>query len=620
MTMPPCRAFVLEAGAGASLATDAPRLIGVVEDSARALGLPTASGTLWLGARPTPAGTPVGWTCWAGTHYCWQATSGNDPVPLGVTLLAKLTIAGGQLTGVLDVRADSPQPGPANLRSPLYGAVGDCLTDDTAAVQMWINNTVARRMTGVAPAGCYLIDRVWFTYDAVHNPNYPQDIQFQGNIKLSGAGSIQAGMSGMPKDRRYGTIFVSTATDAPMFNGAGDHVNFAFRGLRLEGFSLDQTTTSEVMKFEDLHSRAWLEDMFLINRGTGGGITWSDLFLVRMQDLFVMTNNDASVGHGIWLYNVTNLGGIVELANVTGRGFVGGTCVRIGVTTDLDEKVLASVNLVGVQGQSCQVGIALLGAATGSVIQGGYTEGTTQYAVEIGHNAIGATVLGGYFDVDKHLDATDAGIKIGNSTGGLADRALAVNVMGARITRLNKGYGIWRDYSPQNTRGGVIQGNILDGNVGGTAVGIYCGTGGATTEESLVIQGNTFNENVPIGVDATCRSGDIIQDELGIWFGRRVNMGQGLVLASAATVVLPTNGNAYNLTGSATVTTITCTPCTPGATITFFAQSTHTPSLAQGGNIHLSDADGNVWNGTAYGVISLLYDGVSWRELFRSNN
>lgn len=612
LTIPPCTAWVRTGGEYA-------RLQGVSEETARTVTMPGGETSYWLAVRASPGTSPAGWTCWPGLHYCYRVLGGNPPASDGITLLARLTIQSGAVTRAGDVRPDSPIPGgPANLRSPMYGAVGDCVADDTIAVQTWINNIAWRRSQGYAPEGCYRIGSLWLNHDATLNPGYPEDAVLQGNYTLRGDGMIQVNQVTALPARQSGTVFQSYATDAPAFQayaamGAGNPNNL--RGLRLQGFSVIQTTTSAVMHLDGAHSQSYVSEVFIHQKGTGDGLIYKNTFLTRLEDLFLFADHASNTGIGMQLYNDTGVGGVVHTTNVTGRGF-GEVGLRFG-TLAPDGTRLAGVQAIGVQGLSTKVGIQFLGAMTGAICSGCYTESTTQYGIEIGENALGVTLLGGWVDAVTHTDATDAGIKIGGRPGtAFNSRAGGTVIQGMRIGNINMGYGIWREVSDE-VDGTVIQGNALDGTAG---IGIYCGTGGTTSENNLVIAGNRFGATLGAAVDATCRQGELVQTPSGLWMGRRVNLGQGLVVVAADEIVLPTNGNTYNLTGdeeAPLVKTINCAPCTPGATVTFFVQPGNAPRIGQGGNIDLDDTLVNPWVGAPGALISFLFDGTNWRETGR---
>lgn len=609
LTIPPCTAWVRTGGAYA-------RLQGVSEESARTVTMPGGDASYWLALRTSPGTSPAGWTCWPGLHYCYRGLAGNPPASDGITLLARLTIQSGAITRAGDVRPDSPIPGgPANLRSPLYGAVGDCVADDTVAIQTWINNTAWRRSRAHAPQGCYRFYRYWLNHDAVNNPGYPEDAVLQGGYTLTGDGQSQVHQVPALPSRQSGTVFVSYATDAPAVNafapmGSGEPNNL--RGLRLSGFSVIQTTTSAVVHIDGAHSQSYLGQVFIHQQGTGDGLIYANTFLSRLEDLFVYATHASNTGIGVQVANTTGLGGVIHVTNVTGRGF-GEVGVRFG-SLAADGKRMAGLQAMGVQGLQTKVGLQFFGAMTGAICSGCYTEETTQYGIEIGENALGVTLLGGWVDAVTHTDATDAGIKIGGRPGtAFNSRAGGTVIQGMRIGNINTGYGIWREVSDE-VDGTVIQGNALDGTAG---IGIYCGTAGTTSENNLVIAGNRFGATLGAAVDATCRQGELVQTPSGLWMGRRVNLGQGLVVVSSDEIVLPTNGNTYNLTGDILVKTINCAPCTPGATITFFVQPGNSPSIGQGGNIDLDDTLVTPWAGAPGALISFLFDGTTWREQYR---
>lgn len=614
-----CRAFALET-------TGPETLRGFEELTARTITYSSGDGTYWLVGRANPAVSPVGWTCVAGTAYCWQLNATRPAVPTGTVLLSQSTVAGGAITVVYDWRADSPGRGaPANLRAPLFGAVADCTADTTAAVQAWINNAAVRNVEAVAPAGCYEVTRLWLNYDAANNPAYPVSDLDQGDTLLRGEGSLMKNTHSAsdPTTTRWpGTIFKSTHTTAPMLNAyslTGGGAANALRGLRLEQLALVQSTTSVVVQLNGANSESGLRHLFIEQQGTGGGLELKNTFLSWAEDVFVITTNAGNTGVGVHVYNDTTAGGVIRLTNVTGRAF-GTACVRVG-TTVASATRLQSVTLQGVQGTQCPTGIDLWGAGRGVLCQNCYVEGVTDYGINIRENPQGVTIQNSWIECESLDAATDACIRIGGGGATLAEGAKSVSVLNTVILTAagTLGYGIWRDVST-TVSGAALIGNDLTIGPAMTA-GIYCGVGGVQSENSLVIMSNNFQGGGTNLIDLTCRdAADFIQHPSAVYLNRRVNFGQGSTLASAAAVTIPGNGNVYNLTGNAAITTFDCSLCTAGAMVWFFVAAGNAPVINEGGNILLDDTLANTWTGAQDAVIGFVFNGTNWLEMHRKDD
>ncbi len=105
--------------------------------SAAAVTYSGGSGTYWLIGHKDTTTALTGWTRQSGTHYLWKIASTQPPLPSAAVLLLKVTIAASAVSAVSDYRqpASWVRAGVFDVRDPLYGALGDGTTDDTAAVQ-----------------------------------------------------------------------------------------------------------------------------------------------------------------------------------------------------------------------------------------------------------------------------------------------------------------------------------------------------------------------------------------------------------------------------------------------------------------------------------------------------
>ena len=121
-----CRAFVVET------TTDAAMLKGFEETQARTITYSAGDGTYWLAGRQNPGTTPVGWTCGAGTHYCWIRSATHPATPSGMGLLTRAEVTGGAITAVQPVGVMTPMdPGRWDHSEYLvvHGGVCDGTTD-----------------------------------------------------------------------------------------------------------------------------------------------------------------------------------------------------------------------------------------------------------------------------------------------------------------------------------------------------------------------------------------------------------------------------------------------------------------------------------------------------------
>lgn len=619
-----CRAFALDTA-------DPDTLRGFEETVARTITYSGGDGTYWLAGRANVAITPAGWTSVAGTHYLWRLSTTKPAIPTGMVLLRQAIVLAGAITEVGDHRPDSPFADlPANLMSPMYGAVRDCTTDDTVAVQTWINNVRWRGTTGYAPPGCYEVTRLWLAYDAANNPGFPSNVGLQGDFRLMGAGSIQINVHDfLTSDLWNGTIFLSTETAAPMLNAfgaVGGASGNPLRGIKVEGFSFVQTTTSVMVDINGLHQGADLSNLFIVNRGTGGGMVWKNLWNSRLKDMIIYTPTTtagSNVGIGLHVTNEDTVGGIIQMDNVTVRNFgsanpTTGECIRLGSPVTANR--FQSLDLRGVQAGSCPIGMHLMHAIRGMTCTGCYFEGYKIYAILMDNTPQGVHITGSWFAGTQMANAGGAGIRIGAGAGGLPFGARGVMITNNVFVDTVEGYAIWRDVGAEVV-GAVIEGNVIHVGPAPALGGIYCGTGGIIGENTLSIRGNVFDGAGTNTIDATCTTADTVATPLYHLFNRRVNFGQGVSIASAAAITIPGDGNVYNLTGNLAVTTFTCAECLPGAMLWFYVTVGNAPTINEGGNIVLDDTAANTWTGAQNDVIAFVYTTTGlWHEMFRKAN
>ena len=130
-----------------------------VDQDPVALTVPNTTGAFWLAISGDTTSTVSGWTRRAGTHYLFRQVFDKPPNPPQGQVFASVEVAGGVITKVTDFRlprsmATSQTYDPLD---PLYGAVGDGVTDDLAALQAWVNGSGNGLSCLTLPARTFLI-------------------------------------------------------------------------------------------------------------------------------------------------------------------------------------------------------------------------------------------------------------------------------------------------------------------------------------------------------------------------------------------------------------------------------------------------------------------------------
>jgi hypothetical protein len=115
----------------------------VSQDSHAVGPLNGGNGTYWLVLHADTSTVVTNWTRQGGTHYLWRLSASQPTLPTASTWLAQVTVAGGAITAVQDLRlpASFARAGYYDVTDPLYGATGDGSTNDQAAIQNCVNAT-----------------------------------------------------------------------------------------------------------------------------------------------------------------------------------------------------------------------------------------------------------------------------------------------------------------------------------------------------------------------------------------------------------------------------------------------------------------------------------------------
>lgn len=162
-----------------------------------------------------------------------------------------------------------------------FGAVGDGVADDTAAIQAAINWASANHKPIVyIPCGQYKISTLYMTYDAVLNPGFSTAAGEGGRMTLIGEGRCSASDIANWNTRipTVGTVLVSTATTTSaivMATAAQDANPYPVRRQWIKGMTVAANTSAWVIENNASPEWSGLEDVAAVQLGTtGGGVLW----------------------------------------------------------------------------------------------------------------------------------------------------------------------------------------------------------------------------------------------------------------------------------------------------------------------------------------------------------
>lgn len=216
-----------------------------------------------------------------------------------------------------------------------FGAVGDGVTDDTAAIQAAINYAAnSRRQKVIFPSGHYVVTTLYDHYDAVNNPNYPSEAFRQGGVALIGEKPVTwpqlANLSG-----DYNGVLIRT-TDAvgpalKLGNGgiAGPLTN---RRTVVNSIAFMGTCTGSVVELDNATQHLEFGNCTVYNKGGAGGkalYSHNGLYTSKLFDLHI--SSDGVNGDGLVVeeaslvrfetINVTNCGGTAGIFGTQAGGF-----------------------------------------------------------------------------------------------------------------------------------------------------------------------------------------------------------------------------------------------------------------------------------------------------------
>ncbi len=323
-----------------------------------------------------------------------------------------------------------------------FGAVGDSLADETAALQKTINFSAWADRNIFIPSGDYIFSRLWFNYDVSNNPGFPTDKRKHGNMKFYGAGATYY------FDENHRTILHSSEVTNPCIVADGTALSAGINGLEISDLRIEQTNTTQMMALTKINEFTTLENVILEQAGTGGGILVDGCWRIQWEDVLVLGASGYN-SRGITIYNTIAGAGLVNLFNVNSVSFAFG--IILGHDTFGSGLLETNISAVGLDFSSADsVGLWLADGIQGFSLIGGSSENvqnadSTAIAIKISNDARNVTIQ------STSITRPNIGIQIGSNLGTNADRVRNILIDNNYIGNiLNTGMKIYTREGSEN--------------------------------------------------------------------------------------------------------------------------------------------------------------------------
>ncbi len=172
------------------------------------------------------------------------------------------------------------------------GAKGDGVTDDTAALQSFVNYCVNNKRAGFIPAGRYKVTRLYAKYDATNNPSgstTPRNFKIFGEGRLGDLGQISVSSP----DR---TVIEFTATSGDLFDFSTQGSPWPMRNIEIMDITLIGTTFNSVLNTSGAFKCSFHRIGIKNNSFVGHGWKLNNFDQCNVKDVFIMgpTNSMSS--------------------------------------------------------------------------------------------------------------------------------------------------------------------------------------------------------------------------------------------------------------------------------------------------------------------------------------
>lgn len=356
---------------------------------------------------------------------------------------------------------------PTGLRPQQFGARGDDVTDDTAALQQCLDTAFALDADVFIPAGTYLVTGLTL-------PGLPADRAKAQTIRGQGTGEA------LVLTNDGGTV-IRSVTDAPVLEDILDTDPSSNGSVLIEGIRFDGTSdTAPVIRLQSFFGLSRMRNCVIRQRGSGNGVDIAWCALVEIEHCFAFNADTFATGIGPsrtgigWRFANTHNAALVTFRKVSARGF------RTGFEIDGSAAAAIATRLTDCQVSVITNGLRLIGTR-GAVVTNLYCEG--------GEGGTGIEDTGDYTTIQNCyvgsgfltlINATDVNAKGTVIENNLISLGAETNAVGI-------------DVASSAAFGGYNK------TVRGNAVAVNAGTDGVTgiritgTEPRLSIVDNSFD-------------------------------------------------------------------------------------------------------------------------------
>lgn len=294
-----------------------------------------------------------------------------------------------------------------------FGAVGDGVADDTAAIQAAMD-ALSDGNALHFPKGRYVVSS---TLNCTR-----EHFRMIGESSPSQTGANQ----------QEGSVleFSQTTTAGIIFDDDAAVTTNSTRRIAIENMGFVGSTTSAILQFNDA-PQINIENVFVDNQtsGSGYGIDFNRCFLISSKNVFVFksSNERATDSIGIRLaLDDPQLAGIYNIQSTIVRGW--GTGLKIdGSYTSGGNQRWQSFNWHGSQTKSNSVGMDLVGNIQSGTILGSYFEGDISSSLRMSQGVENFLVAGNFFNSESSSGQVNVGLNTGTNEGYVRNITLLSN-------------------------------------------------------------------------------------------------------------------------------------------------------------------------------------------------
>ena len=258
-----------------------------------------------------------------------------------------------------------------------FGATGDGVTDDTAAIQA-AYDSLTKSGTLFFPQGTYLYSSL--SFDLI-------------GVKLVGVG--QTPIANINTQTYFGTTLVCTSTtgNSITFNHASFEINFT----GISNMSIISNTTGNVVYFNDA-PKSILEQCIIVNEGTGDGVEYLDGWIASIYGTEIHKGTrlgNIRTGTGLKITN-SGAGGLYNLFQADLFEWDNGGIV--GEQSATPTGTVQNFNFIGSQCKSNNNGLTLAGGVESASLQGSYFEGNVNRSIYVQYGALSVGIRDNFFN------------------------------------------------------------------------------------------------------------------------------------------------------------------------------------------------------------------------------